>query len=76
MITSDDMKNISIQLNRGLLKYYLSPDDVFFLNEDNPIDLLKKLTELGDIQHLYTSIVEREKMSSTNIGNLVAMPSI
>ncbi|KMV01259.1 hypothetical protein ACS72_00085 [Acinetobacter sp. VT 511] len=74
MITSDDMKNISIQLNRGLLKYYLSPDDVFFLNEDNPIDLLKKLTELGDIQHLYTSIVEREKMSSTNIGNLVAMP--
>lgn len=29
MITSDDMKNISIQLNRGLLKYYLSPDDVF-----------------------------------------------
>ncbi|MEC0126104.1 BglG family transcription antiterminator [Paenibacillus pabuli] len=74
MITSDDMKNISIQLNRGLLKYYLSPNDIFFLDEDNPIDLLKKLTELGDIQHLYTSIVEREKMSSTNMGNLVAMP--
>ncbi|QOS76564.1 PRD domain-containing protein [Paenibacillus sp. JNUCC31] len=74
MITSEDMKNISIQLNRGLLKYYLSPEDVFFLNEDNPIDLLKTLTELGDIQHLYTSILEREKMSSTNIGNLVAMP--
>ncbi|CAJ1317341.1 PTS sugar transporter subunit IIA [Paenibacillus nuruki] len=35
---------------------------------------MKTLTELGDIQHLYTSILEREKMSSTNIGNLVAMP--
>jgi len=74
MITGEDMKNISIQLNRGLLKYYLSPSDLFFLDEDQPTDLLKTLTELGNIQHLYTSILEREKMSSTNIGNLVAMP--
>ncbi|MFD6210480.1 BglG family transcription antiterminator [Peribacillus sp. NPDC060253] len=74
MITNEDMKTISIQLNRGLLKYYLSPNDLYFLDEENQIDVLKTLTQFGDIQHLYTSINEREKMSSTNIGNLVAMP--
>ncbi len=74
MITNEDMKTISSQLNRGLLKYYLSPNDIYFLDEENQIDLLKTLTQFGDIQHLYTSINEREKMSSTNIGNLVAMP--
>ncbi|WP_375089647.1 transcription antiterminator [Peribacillus sp. RS7] len=74
MITNEDMKTISIQLNRGLLKYYLSPNDLYFLDEENQIDVLKSLTQFGDIQHLYTSINEREKMSSTNIGNLVAMP--
>ncbi|MEB2492974.1 HTH domain-containing protein [Peribacillus frigoritolerans] len=74
MITNEDMKTISSSLNRGLLKYYLSPNDIYFLDEENQIDLLKTLTQFGDIQHLYTSINEREKMSSTNIGNLVAMP--
>jgi transcriptional antiterminator len=74
MITNEDMKTISIQLNRGLLKYYLSPDDLFFLDEETQKGLLKTLTNIGGIQHLYTSINEREKMSSTNIGNLVAMP--
>ncbi|MBY0200168.1 HTH domain-containing protein [Priestia megaterium] len=74
MITNEDMKTISIQLNRGLLKYYLSPDDLYFLDEETQKGLLKTLTNTGGIQHLYTSINEREKMSSTNIGNLVAMP--
>ncbi|MCM3773898.1 HTH domain-containing protein [Priestia aryabhattai] len=74
MITNEDMKTISIQLNRGLLKYYLSPDDLYFLDEETQKGLLKTLTNNGGIQHLYTSINEREKMSSTNIGNLVAMP--
>ncbi|MDD9793507.1 BglG family transcription antiterminator [Priestia megaterium] len=74
MITNEDMKTISIQLNRGLLKYYLSPDDLYFLDEETQKGLLKTLTSTGGIQHLYTSINEREKMSSTNIGNLVAMP--
>ncbi|MBT2259766.1 BglG family transcription antiterminator [Priestia megaterium] len=74
MITNEDMKTISIQLNRGLLKYYLSPKDLYFLDEETQKGLLKTLTNIGGIQHLYTSINEREKMSSTNIGNLVAMP--
>ncbi|MEH7314575.1 hypothetical protein COJ92_28370 [Priestia megaterium] len=74
MITNEDMKTISIQLNRGLMKYYLSPNDLYFLDEENQKGLLKTLTNIGGIQHLYTSINEREKMSSTNIGNLVAMP--
>jgi len=74
MITNEDMKTISIQLNRGLLKYYLSPNDLYFLDEETQKGLLKTLTNIGGIQHLYTSINEREKMSSTNIGNLVAMP--
>lgn len=74
MITSEDMKTISIKLNRGLLKYYLSPSDLYFLKEENQNSLLKTLTKMGDIQHLYTSIMERENMSSTNIGSLVAMP--
>lgn len=74
MITNEDMKTISIQLNRGLLKYYLSPDDLYFLDEETQNGLLKTLTNTGGIPHLYTSIDEREKMSSTNIGNLVAMP--
>ncbi|SDE11494.1 transcriptional antiterminator, BglG family [Priestia aryabhattai B8W22] len=74
MITNEDMKTISIQLNRGLLKYYLSPNDLYFLDEETQKGLLKTLTNVGGVQHLYTSINEREKMSSTNIGNLVAMP--
>lgn len=74
MITSEDMKTISIKLNRGLLKYYLSSRDLYFLDEENQKCLLQTLTNHGDIEQLYTSIMERENMSSTNIGNLVAMP--
>ncbi len=44
MITNEDMKTISIQLNRGLLKYYLSPDDLYFLDEETQKGLLKTLT--------------------------------
>lgn len=74
MITDDDVKSISLQLNRKLFEHYLSPADFFLLDELDQKSLLKSLTEQGNIEYLYESILDRENMSSTNIGNLVAMP--
>lgn len=74
MITDDDVKSISLQLNRKLFEHYLSPADFFLLDELDQKGFLKSLTEQGNIEYLYDSILDRENMSSTNIGNLVAMP--
>lgn len=74
LITDDDVRSISLQLNRRLFEHYLSPHDFYLLDENDQMGLLKSLSEHGDIEYLFDSILDRENMSSTNIGNLVAMP--
>ena len=73
-VTNEDIKIISSHLKRGLLENYLKEEDFFFLQEASQHELLKALTNKSGLEPLLESIIEREQMSSTNIGNNVAMP--
>ncbi|WP_252313059.1 PTS sugar transporter subunit IIA [Sinobaca sp. H24] len=73
-VTNEDIRIISSHLKRGLLENYLKFQDFFFLKEASQYELLKTLTNQSGLEPLLGSIIEREQMSSTNIGNNVAMP--
>lgn len=73
-VTNEDIRMISSHLKRGLLENYLKKEDFFFLQEASQYELLKTLTSQSGLEPLLESIIEREQMSSTNIGNNVAMP--
>lgn len=73
-VNNEDIKIISSHLKRGLLENYLKEEDFFFMQEASQQGLLKALTKEAGLESLLASIIEREQMSSTNIGNNVAMP--
>lgn len=73
-VSNEDVKIISSHLKRGLLENYLKEEDFFFLEESSQQELLEALTKKTGLESLLESIIEREQMSSTNIGNNVAMP--
>lgn len=73
-VTTEDIRIISSHLKRGLLENYLKEEDFFFLQAASQDELLKTVTYQSGLEPLLKSIIEREQMSSTNIGNNVAMP--
>ncbi|WP_252311478.1 PRD domain-containing protein [Sinobaca sp. H24] len=73
-VTNEDIRIISSHLKRGLLENYLKEEDFFFLQAASQHELLKTVTYQSGLEPLLESIIEREQMSSTNIGNNVAMP--
>lgn len=47
---------------------------IHWLNENSPDEIIRQLLLLNNEEHAFESIMKREKMSYTSIGNLVAIP--
>ncbi|MFD1173114.1 BglG family transcription antiterminator [Oceanobacillus picturae] len=47
---------------------------IHWINENSPYDAILHLLKLNNQEHLYEPIMQRERMSFTSIGNLVAIP--
>lgn len=73
-MTSEDIKKIKTQLSSGLIENFLIEKRFFSLDENDREGFLKTLTIKGHIEILLSSILDREKMSGTEIGHGVAMP--
>jgi len=48
--------------------------DYFHINESSSIDAIEKLLELSGYSNLIDNFKDREKMSSTDVGNYTALP--
>lgn len=69
---SNDIKKINFFLESQ--KVFLEKATIHWLNADNPKEIIKKLLVIEDQEIMLDSILKREEMSSTSIGNLVAIP--
>ncbi|WP_232697222.1 BglG family transcription antiterminator [Brevibacillus daliensis] len=69
-----DLEKIEIAINQGYLDRALSKERFILLDEKNKQDILVEMTKRMNINHMLESIFIREEMSSTEIGNFVAMP--
>lgn len=47
---------------------------IHWINEDSPDEAIRQLLSLSGQEHYYEPTMKRERMSSTSIGNLVAIP--
>lgn len=69
---SNDIKKIAFFLESQ--KLFLEKATIYWLNADNPKEIIKKLLIKEDQEVMLDSILKREYISSTSIGNLVAIP--
>jgi len=83
ILTNEEMRHINnLLINEEKNNIYtILNENLFFnnLHKTNKKDLLKELvinisTRLDLPENFYDSIIEREKISSTDIGNLIAIP--
>ncbi|GAA4714782.1 BglG family transcription antiterminator [Brevibacillus fulvus] len=69
-----DMEKIACAINHDFLERTLSPDRFLLMQEETKIDFLQRFVTEMKIEHLLDSLLAREEMSSTEVGNGVAMP--
>jgi len=72
--TKEDYQKINQLIHQKVLLNYLNPDYFFKLNEVTKEDILKKMVIAMDAEELYESILDREGLSTTDVGNEVALP--
>ncbi|MGI8349407.1 BglG family transcription antiterminator [Niallia circulans] len=73
-LDEQDLKKIAVAINQGFLDRTLSENRFILLDENNKHDFLLRLTEKVKMEYLLDGILTREEMSSTEVGNYVAMP--
>lgn len=73
-LSEEDIKRISNKLNKGLAMSLVAKHSFYLLDAENKLDLLNQLSAAAGVSSLFKSILEREDMSSTDIGNGVALP--
>jgi transcriptional antiterminator len=73
-LSQPDLERIEGAINRDFLDRTLHEDRFIVLSEETKSDFLLALTKKMKIEHLLDGILTREEMSSTEVGNSVAMP--
>lgn len=74
-----DIKKVIDNPDENLLFQYFDPDAFFILNKTNKQDTLKAMSDQMVLRGFFQpptieKIYDREKISSTDIGNLIAIP--
>ncbi|WP_152655798.1 PRD domain-containing protein [Oceanobacillus sp. CFH 90083] len=70
----DDLATIKQNITFGILKDRVSEEKLIYLNESTKEAFLEKMVDYFHLQHYFNGILDRENLSSTDIGNEIAIP--
>jgi transcriptional antiterminator len=73
-LSEDDLRKIERAINHGFLAKLLQPGHFIQTNATSKEELLRQLTKQMDIDDILDDILEREELSSTDAGSLIAIP--
>jgi len=69
-----DLSHIKQNVTFGILRNNIRKKQVLYLNESSQEAVLKRMVEYFNLDKFYKGIIDRENLSSTDIGNEIALP--
>lgn len=69
-----DLSYIKQNVTFGILRNNIRKKQVMYLNEASQEEVLKRMVEYFSLSKFYKGIIDRENLSSTDIGNEIALP--
>lgn len=73
-LQSEDLLKIKQNTTPNVIKKYTDHEKFVYLHEDSKHSLLEKMVHHFHLQHHLDGILDRENLSTTEIGNKVAVP--
>ncbi|GMA09068.1 transcriptional antiterminator [Tetragenococcus halophilus subsp. flandriensis] len=74
VLTGEDVNRLQLFIDSVGTTSLIDHLDYYHINEKDPILAIKLLISMSGYDYLLPNFVEREKMSTTDIGNQVALP--
>ncbi|GAA5415767.1 putative licABCH operon regulator [Paraliobacillus ryukyuensis] len=73
-LNADDLMRIKQNITFGIIQNRVDEHQFIYLNESSKESFLEQMVEHFNLQQYHKSILDRESLSSTDIGNDIALP--